>query len=49
MLIAFVLTSVALIFLLLHMPSVTATAKLAGQLDDSAAARLGGDVLHPGG
>jgi hypothetical protein len=37
-----------LIVLVLHMPSVTATAPLAERVDDAAAARLGGDVLHPG-
>jgi hypothetical protein len=34
-----------LIVLVLHMPSVTATAPLAERVDDAAAARLGGDVL----
>jgi hypothetical protein len=47
-LIAFGLTSFALIVLVLHMPSVTAMARLAERVDDAAAARLGGDVLHPG-
>jgi hypothetical protein len=47
-LIAFGLTSLALTVLILHMPSVTATAELAERVDDAAAARLGGDVLHPG-
>jgi hypothetical protein len=46
-LIAFVFTSVALVILILHMPSVTATAQLAAKADDTTAARLGGDVLHP--
>ena len=46
-LIAFGFTSLALIILILHMPSVTATARLAAQADDATAARLGGDVLHP--
>jgi hypothetical protein len=45
--IAFAFTSFALIILILHMPSVTATARLAAQADDATAARLGGDVLHP--
>src|SRR5829696_1016773 len=39
---------IALVILLLHMPSVTATAEHAAQIDDGAAAQLGGDVLHPG-
>jgi hypothetical protein len=47
-LIAFGLTSFALVILLLPMPSVTATAEHAAQIDDGAAAQLGGDVLHPG-
>ena len=46
-LIAFGLTSLALAVLILHMPSVTATAALAEQADDATAAQLGGDVLHP--
>jgi hypothetical protein len=46
-LIAFAFTSFALVILILHMPSVTATARLAAQVDDTAAVRLGGDVLHP--
>jgi cytochrome bd-type quinol oxidase subunit 2 len=47
-LIAFGLTSFALVILILHMPSVTATAEHAAQVDDAAAAQLGGDMLHPG-
>jgi hypothetical protein len=47
-LIAFGLTCLALAVLVLHMPSVTLTAKLAEQADDTTAARLGGDVAHPG-
>ena len=46
-LIAFAFTSFALVILILHMPSVTATAWLATQADDTTAVRLGGDVLHP--
>jgi hypothetical protein len=48
-LIAFGLTSFALVILILHMPTVTATAEHAAQVDDAAAAQLGGDLLHPGG
>jgi uncharacterized membrane protein len=44
---AFVLTTVALVVLLLHMPSVTATASTARNADDAAVLQLGGDVLHP--
>ena len=46
-LIALVLTVIALIVLILHMPTVTAAADLARTLDDGAVAELGGDVLHP--
>jgi hypothetical protein len=48
-LIAFGLTSFALVILVLHMPAVSATAELAEQSDDAAVLRLGGDVLHPAG
>ena len=44
---AFVLTTVALVVLLLHMPSVTATAHTARAADDATVLQLGGDVLHP--
>jgi uncharacterized membrane protein len=44
---AFVLTTVALAVLLLHMPSVTATARVARTTDDATVLQLGGDVLHP--
>jgi uncharacterized membrane protein len=44
---AFALTTVALTVLLLHMPSVTATASTARNADDAAVLQLGGDVLHP--
>jgi len=44
---AFVLTTVALAVLLLHMPSVTATADTARTADDATVLQLGGDVLHP--
>ena len=46
-LIAFVLTILALIVLILHMPAVTAAAELARTIEDQAVAGLGGDVLHP--
>jgi hypothetical protein len=46
-LIASLLTSFALLILILHMPSVTASARLAATADDPTAARLAGDVLHP--
>ena len=44
---ALVLTVLALIVLLLHMPTVVAGADLARTGDDSAVMALGGDVLHP--
>ena len=47
-LIAFVLTVLSLIVLILHMPTVTAAANIARTLDGGAVAELGGDVLHPG-
>jgi hypothetical protein len=46
-LIAFVLTVLALIVLILHMPTVTAAADIARTMGDRAATELGGDVLHP--
>jgi hypothetical protein len=45
--IALVLTTLSLAVLLLHMPGVSTVAGLARTLDDAAASRLGGDVLHP--
>ena len=45
--IAFVLTTLSLAVLLLHMPSVSTLAGLARTAEDAAASRLGGDVLHP--
>jgi hypothetical protein len=48
-LIALVLTSLALIVLLLHMPSVTAAATVARHGSDPAVLQLGGDILHPAG
>ena len=46
-LIALVLTSLALAVLILHMPSVTATAATARTGDDQEVLSLGGDILHP--
>lgn len=45
--IALVLTTVALAVLVWHMPAVSAAAALALAGDDGATARLGGDVVHP--
>ena len=45
--IALVLTTLLLVVLLLHMPTVSTLASLARTADDDAASRLGGDVLHP--
>lgn len=45
--IALILTSLSLAVLLLHMPTVTATADLARTSDDATVARLGGDTAHP--
>jgi hypothetical protein len=46
-LIALTLTTVALAVLILHMPSVSATAALARSADDRATTQLGGDIIHP--
>jgi hypothetical protein len=46
-LIALVLTTLALAVLIMHMPAVTAGADLARTLDDRAIIGLGGDVVHP--
>ena len=46
-LIALVLTILALTVLILHMPTVTTNADLARTVDDLAVVALGGDVLHP--
>jgi hypothetical protein len=46
-LIALTLTTVALAVLIVHMPSVSATAELARSADDPATIQLGGDVVHP--
>jgi hypothetical protein len=47
-LIAFVLTTLALGVLLLHMPTVSQTAELARTLTEAEAVALGGDIVHPG-
>ena len=44
--IALVLTTLSLVVLLLHMPSVSTLAGVARTADDIATSRLGGDVLH---
>jgi hypothetical protein len=44
---ALVLTVLALTVLILHMPTVAASADLARTVDDRAVVALGGDVLHP--
>ena len=46
-LIALLLTALALAVLLLHMPTVTRAADLARSADDAAAATLRGDLVHP--
>jgi hypothetical protein len=46
-LIALVLTSLALAVLILHMPSVSAGAAVARTGDDRAVLQLGGDIAHP--
>lgn len=46
-LIAFVLTTVALAVLIAHMPSVSDAARVARTADDEAVLQLGGDVAHP--
>jgi hypothetical protein len=46
-LIALVLTTLALGVLLLHMPTVTRTAELARTMAGAEVATLGGDIIHP--
>jgi hypothetical protein len=46
-LIALVLTTLALVVLLLHMPTVTETADLARTMTEAEAMTLGGDIVHP--
>jgi len=41
------LTTVSLVVLLLHMPTVSAMAQLARTAGDSVVATFGGDILHP--
>jgi uncharacterized membrane protein len=48
-LIALILTSFSLVVLILHMPSVTASAMQAADADDATAIQLEGDILHPAG
>ena len=45
--IALVLTTVALVVMVLHLPTVTAAAAIARTGDAAATVGLGGDVLHP--
>ena len=45
---AFVLTAFAVLVLLLHMPSVSATADAAREASDDAVLTLGGDLFHSG-
>lgn len=46
-LIAFVLTTLALAVLLLHMPTVSQTAEVARTMTETKAVTLGGDIVHP--
>jgi hypothetical protein len=48
-LITFVLTSFAIVILLLHMPSVSSLADVAREADGATLGRLGGDLFHAGG
>lgn len=45
---SFVLTLIANVVLLLHMPTVSASADLAQRYEGAALEALGGDLLHPG-
>ena len=47
-LISFALTAVSTVILLLHLPTVSALARVARDADPSALSRLGGDLFHPG-
>jgi hypothetical protein len=47
-LIALVLTILATVVLVLHMPTVSALADVAREADGAALRRLGGDLFHPG-
>jgi hypothetical protein len=44
---ALVLSTLSLVVLVLHMPTVTSMADQARTIDDTSAATLGGDILHP--
>jgi hypothetical protein len=46
-LLSFVLTTVATVVLLVHMPDVSVLADLARDADGASLERLGGDLLHP--
>lgn len=46
--ISFVLTVFSTVVLVLHMPTVTATAELARAADPATLRNLGGDLFHPG-
>ena len=48
-LLTLVLTILATVVLLLHMPTVSALADVAREADGADLGRLGGDLLHPGG
>ena len=45
---ALVLTTLALTVLILHMPTVSATAQTARVSEDATVLQLGGDIVHPG-
>jgi hypothetical protein len=47
-LISFVLTVLAVVILLLHMPTVSFQADVAQTAEDTSLAGLGGDLVHPG-
>lgn len=47
-LVSFVLTTFAVVILLLHMPTVSAMADLAQEAEGADLAALGGDLSHPG-
>lgn len=46
--VSFVLTVFCTVILLLHMPSVSASAHVAQEADEAALEALGGDLAHPG-
>jgi hypothetical protein len=47
-LVSFALTLFAVVVLLLHMPTVSSTAKVAKEAEGATLEALGGDLLHPG-